>query len=229
MMKMTVAIIKMAPLGVLGLITTAVATTGFDLFIAIGRYMLTILFGLGIHLLVVLPIIFFLFMRIGIWHHYRAMATAFSTSSSNATLPVTLRCMEENAGVSNPIASFVLPLGATINMDGTALYECAGVIFISQVVGIELTFSQQLIIVVTALLASIGAAGIPSAGLVTIFIVTQAVGLTGESVTVIIGAMLAVDRPLDMLRTMVNITSDSIGTAIIAKSEGETGLYGLGA
>jgi proton glutamate symport protein len=231
MMKMTVVVIKMAPLGVLGLITTAVATTGFGLFISIGKYMLTIFLGLSIHLLLVLPLIFLFFMRMSAWRHYQAMAsamaTAFSTSSSNATLPVTLRCMEENAGVSNRISSFVLPLGATLNMDGTALYECAGVIFISQVLGFELTVAQQFIIVFTALLASIGAAGIPSAGLVTIFIVTQAVGLTDDSVIIIIGAMLAVDRPLDMLRTVVNITSDSIGTAIIAKSEGETGLYGM--
>ena len=112
-------------------------------------------------------------------------------------------------------------MGATINMDGTALYECAGVIFISQVLGIELTLSQQFIVVITALLASIGAAGIPSAGLVMIFIVTQAVGFNNDDVAVIIGAMLAVDRPLDMIRTMVNVTSDSIGTAIIASSEGE--------
>jgi proton glutamate symport protein len=231
MMKMTVVIIAIAPLGVVGLITTAVATTGFDLFISIGKYMLTIFFGLSIHLLVILPLIYFLFMRIPIGRHFRAMApamaTAFSTSSSNATLPVTLRCMEENAGVSNRVCSFVLPLGATINMDGTALYECAGVIFIGQVLGFELTLSQQLVVVFTALLASIGAAGIPSAGLVTIFIVTQAIGLTDDKVMLIIGAMLAVDRPLDMLRTVVNVTSDSIGTAIIARSEGETGLYGM--
>ena len=229
MMKMTAIIIKFAPLGVLGLITTAVATTGFSLFISIGKYMVTIFFGLSIHLLLILPLIFLFFMRRNAWHHYQAMAsamaTAFSTSSSNATLPVTMRCMEENAGVSNRISSFVLPLGATLNMDGTALYECAGVIFISQVLGIELTITQQIVVVFTALLASIGAAGIPSAGLVTIFIVTQAVGLTDNTVTLIIGAMLAVDRPLDMFRTVVNITSDSIGTAIIAKSEGETELY----
>ena len=153
------------------------------------------------------------------------MATAFSTSSSNATLPVTMRCVEENVGVSNKVSSFVLPMGATINMDGTALYECAGVIFISQVLGIDLTMSQQFIIVLTALLASIGAAGIPSAGLVMIFIVTQAVGFKDTDVALIIGTMLAVDRPLDMFRTMTNITSDSIGTAIIAKSEGENNLY----
>ena len=150
-----------------------------------------------------------------------ALATAFSTSSSSATLPVTMKCVKENAGVSNETTSFVLPMGATINMDGTALYECAGVIFISQILGVELTVTQQIIVVITALLASIGAAGIPSAGLVMIFIVTQAVGFNNEDVALIIGAMLAVDRPLDMFRTMVNVTSDSIGTAIIAHSEGE--------
>jgi Na+/H+-dicarboxylate symporter len=112
-------------------------------------------------------------------------------------------------------------MGATINMDGTALYECAGVIFISQILGVELSITQQLVVVITALLASIGAAGIPSAGLVMIFIVTQAVGFRNEDVALIIGAMLAVDRPLDMFRTMVNVTSDSIGTAIIAHSEGD--------
>ncbi|MBT7618514.1 MAG: dicarboxylate/amino acid:cation symporter, partial [Calditrichaeota bacterium] len=228
-MKITELVIKLAPLGVLGLITKAVATSGFDLFAAVGIYMATIATGLSIHLLVVLPLIFFLVTRINPVHHYRAMAsamaTAFSTSSSNATLPVTMRCVEENVGVSNKVSSFVLPMGATINMDGTALYECAGVIFISQVLGIDLTMSQQFIIVLTALLASIGAAGIPSAGLVMIFIVTQAVGFKDTDVALIIGTMLAVDRPLDMFRTMTNITSDSIGTAIIAKSEGENNLY----
>ena len=228
-MKLTEAIIKLAPLGVLGLITKAVATSGFDLFAAVGIYMATIVIGLSIHFLIVLPSLFFLLTRINPVHHYRAMAsamaTAFSTSSSNATLPVTMRSIEENAGVSNRISSFVLPMGATINMDGTALYECAGVLFIAQVLGIDLSFSQQFIVVLTALLASIGAAGIPSAGLVMIFIVTQAVGFKDTDVAMIIGTMLAVDRPLDMFRTMVNVTSDSVGTAIIAKSEGETNLY----
>jgi len=229
MMKMTEMIIVLAPLGVLGLITKAVAQTGFGLFSAIGKYMLTITAGLSIHLLIVLPLIFFLLTRRSPLIHYRAMAsamaTAFSTSSSNATLPVTMKCVEENAGVSNRITSFVLPLGATINMDGTALYECAGVLFIAQVLGVDLTFSMQFIVVITALLASVGAAGIPSAGLVMIFIVTQAVGFKDADVAIIVGTMLSVDRPLDMLRTMVNITSDSIGATVIAVSEGETELY----
>lgn len=229
MMKVTEYVIKLAPLGVVGLIVNAVAPAGLDMFVNLAIYMITIASGLSLHLVVVLPLIFFIFTRYNPLKHFRAMASAmamaFSTSSSNATLPVTMRCVENNAGVSNRTSSFVLPLGATVNMDGTALYECAGVIFISQVLGLELTIAQQFIIVLTALLASIGCAGIPSAGLVVIFIVTQAVGFTDTQVGVIIGAMLAVDRPLDMFRTMVNVTSDSVGTVVVAKSEGETDLY----
>ena len=225
MMHITQIIIKLAPLGVLGLIIKAVAISGFGLFSAIGKYMLTIAGGLSIHFLIVLPLLFYFLTGISPKQHFSAMvsalATAFATSSSNATLPVTMRCVEENAGVSNKASSFVLPMGATINMDGTALYECAGVLFISQVLGIELSLTSQFTVVITALLASIGAAGIPSAGLVMIFIVTQAVGFQDADVAVIIGAMLAVDRPLDMMRTMVNIFSDSIGASVIAHSEGE--------
>jgi len=229
MMKVTEAVIKLAPLGVLGLITKAVSTAGLDLFGDLAIYMATILSSLSIHLLITLPILFYLLTRYNPILHFRAMATAmitaFSTSSSNATLPLTMRCVENNAGVSNRVSSFVLPMGATINMDGTALYECAGVIFISQVLGLHLTLAQQFIVVLTALLASIGCAGIPSAGLVVIFIVTQAVGFRDDQVGIIIGTMLAVDRPLDMLRTMVNVVSDSVGTVAVAKSEGETDLY----
>ena len=226
MMNITQIIIKLAPLGVLGLITKAVAISGFGLFSAVGKYMLTIAGGLSIHFFIVLPLLFYFLTGINPRYHFRAMAsalaTAFATSSSNATLPVTMRCVEENAGVSNKVSSFVLPMGATINMDGTALYECAGVLFISQVLGIDLSLTSQFTVVITALLASIGAAGIPSAGLVMIFIVTQAVGFQDAAVAVIIGTMLAVDRPLDMMRTMVNIFSDSIGASVIAHSEGET-------
>lgn len=226
MMNITQVVIKFAPLGVLGLITKAVAISGFELFSAVGKYMLTIASGLSIHFLIVLPLMLYFLTGINPRKHFSAMAsalaTAFATSSSNATLPVTMRSVEQNAGVSNKVSSFVLPMGATINMDGTALYECAGVIFISQVLGIDLTISQQFTIVITALLASVGAAGIPSAGLVMIFIVTQAVGFQDVDVAIIIGTMLAVDRPLDMMRTMVNIFSDSIGASVIAHSEGET-------
>lgn len=230
MMFLTRGIIKLLPLGVFGLITKAVATTGFDLFKAVGLYVVTIFSGLTIHLFVVLPIIFFLFTRINPIKHFKAispaMATAFSTSSSGATLPVTMECVEKNAGVSNRNTSFVVPLGATINMDGTALYECAGVLFIAQALGFELGIAQQFIIVITAFLASVGAAAIPSAGLVMIFIVLDAVGLGDHpGAAMIVGTMLAVDRPLDMFRTMVNVTSDSIGAVVVAKSEGETNLY----
>ena len=145
------------------------------------------------------------------------LITAFSTSSSSATLPLTMESVEHNSGVSNKITSFVLPLGATVNMDGTALYECVAAMFIAQAYGIELSFLQQMIVVITALLASIGAAGIPMAGLVMISVVLSAVGLPLEGV----GLILAVDRILDMCRTTVNVWSDSCGAAIIAKSEGE--------
>ena len=224
-MYLTQLIIKLSPLGVFGLIIKTVSVSDLNLFYSVGKYMLTIALGLSIHLFLVLPLLFFITTRINPIKHFKAMAsamaTAFSTSSSSATLPVTMRCVNENVKASKEVSGFVLPMGATINMDGTALYECAGVIFISQVLGIELSLSQQFIVVITALLASIGAAGIPSAGLVMIFIVTQAVGFNNDDVALIIGAMLAVDRPLDMIRTMVNVTSDSIGTAIIANSEGE--------
>ncbi len=228
MMKLTGWIIALAPLGVFGLITRMVGTTGFGAFKALGLYMLTVAGGLTLHLFVILPLLLLLLGRIDPRLHFRNMleplAVAFSTSSSGATLPVTLRTVEEKVGVSNRISSFVLPMGATINMDGTALYECAGVLFISQALGLDLSIGQQAVVVLTALLASIGAAAVPSAGLVMIFLVLEAVGLRGPEVGVIVGAMLAVDRPLDMYRTAVNVYSDSCGAAIIARSEGETGV-----
>jgi len=226
MMKMTQGVILFLPLGVFGLIAKAVASTGFTLFKAVGWYMVTIASGLTLHIFLVLPVVFYLLTKINPLKHYKAiasaMATAFSTSSSGATLPVTMDCIENRAGVSNKVTSFVLPLGATINMDGTALYECAGVLFIAQALGFDLTVAQQLLIVITAFLASVGAAAIPSAGLVMIFIVLDAVGLGDHpQAAIIVGTMLAVDRPLDMFRTVVNVTSDTMGAVIVAKSEGE--------
>ena len=225
-MYLTGMIIKLAPIGVFGLIIKAVHHSSSNIIPSIGMYMLTILAGLSIHLLIILPGIFLFFTGISPKKHYKAMSkamlTAFSTSSSSATLPVTMNCVRENVKVSKTTSSFVLPLGSTINMDGTALYECAGVLFISQAIGIELGMMEQFTVVFTALLASIGAAGIPSAGLVMIFIVLKSVGLSDHpQVGILVGTMLAVDRPLDMLRTMVNVTSDSIGAAIIGKSEGD--------
>ena len=146
-----------------------------------------------------------------------ALVTAFSTCSTIVTLPLTMRAVIEHSKVSKKIASFVLPIGATVNMDGTALYECVAAIFIAQVYGFELLFTQQLIIVLTALLASIGAASIPMSGMVMMSIILGAVGLPLEGVAVI----LAVDRILDMFRTMVNVLSDSCGSVVVAKLEGE--------
>ena len=133
-----------------------------------------------------------------------------------------MEACESNLKVSREVTSFVLPIGAPVNMDGTAVFECAGALFIAQALGFDLTIMQQGIVVLTALLASIGAAAVPSAGLVVIFIVLEAIGLRGPDVNVIVGSMLAIDRPLDMYRTAVNVFSDSCGAAIIARSEGET-------
>jgi len=226
MMRLTGGIIKLLPLGVFALITKMVGTTGFQSFKALALYMVTIASGLTLHLFVTLPLLLILVGRISPRIHFANMRepllVAFSTSSSGATLPVTLNTVETKVGVSNRVSSFVLPMGATVNMDGTALYECAGVLFVAQVLGLELGIAQQAIVVVTALLASIGAAAVPSAGLVVIFIVLEAVNLRGPEVNLIVGSMLAVDRPLDMFRTAVNVFSDSCGAAIVARSEGET-------
>ena len=225
MMTLTGGIIRFAPIGVFGLIVRVVGESGLESFKALALYMVTIASGLALHFFITLPLLLLLLGGIRPSIHFRNMieplTMAFSTSSSGATLPVTMRTVEEKVGVSNRVSSFVLPMGATINMDGTALYECAGVLFIAQATGYDLTFGQQLIVVLTALLASIGAAAVPSAGLVIIFLVLEAVNLRGPEVEALVGAMLAIDRPLDMGRTMVNVFSDSCGAAIIARSEGE--------
>ncbi|MEO8398978.1 MAG: dicarboxylate/amino acid:cation symporter, partial [Ignavibacteriaceae bacterium] len=228
MMKITSFIIKFTPLGILGIVAGVVAeqagdkTALLEIVKRLGMYMSVVLLGLLFHAFVTLPLILKFFGKVNPWKHFQAMTTplltAFSTSSSSATLPLTLEAVEHNSGVSNKITSFVLPLGATVNMDGTALYECVAAMFIAQAYGIELSFLQQMIVVFTALLASIGAAGIPMAGLVMISVILSAVGLPLEGV----GLILAVDRILDMCRTTVNVWSDSCGAAIIAKTEGET-------
>ncbi|MDT3695069.1 MAG: dicarboxylate/amino acid:cation symporter [Ignavibacterium sp.] len=227
MMKLTSFIIKFAPIGILGIVTGIVADQASDkaklvsMIEHLGIYMLTVLVGLAIHMFITLPLLLKIFGKVRPFLHFKALSlpliTAFSTSSSSATLPLTIEAVENNVGVSNKISSLVLPLGATINMDGTALYECVAAMFIAQAYGIELSFIQQMIVVVTALLASIGAAGIPMAGLVMMSIVLTAVGLPLEGV----GLILAIDRPLDMCRTAVNVFSDTCGAAIIAKTEGE--------
>ncbi len=222
MMMITALIMKFAPIGVFGLVAASVAKTGFEQFDNLALFFMTVTLALGVHFLVVMPLILrFVGGVKNPWLHYQAMApallTAFSTSSSSSTLPVTIRSLEHRAGVSNRVSSFVLPLGATVNMDGTALYECVAAIFIAQLFGVPLDFSTQLLIVVIALTTSIGVAGIPSASLVAISIILVAVGLPAEA----IGLLLVVDRFLDMMRTTVNIFSDSVGAVVIAKTEGE--------
>jgi len=191
--KMTQLIIACAPIGVFGLMVKAVSNSGLSIFQDLGLYVITITSGLSIHLFIILPLILIIFVRINPLRHLKAMAsamvTAFSTSSSSATLPVTMKCIKDNVKVSNQTSSFVLPMGSTINMDGTALYECVGVLFIAQALNIPLDAGQQFIVVITALLASIGAAGIPSAGLVMLFIVTDAVGLKSDAVAIWVGSM----------------------------------------
>lgn len=221
MMKLTYAVVWTAPLGVFGINARIVATTGFEAFASLGFYFVLVLAGLMIHALVTLPLLIYLVTRKNPYYHYlgmpSALITGFSTGSTIVTLPLTMKAVTEHSGVSDKISSFVLPIGATVNMDGTALYECVAVIFIAQIYGFNLGFDQQLVIVLTALLASIGAASVPMSGLVMMSIILGAVGLPLEGVAVI----LAVDRVLDMFRTMVNVLSDSCGSVIVAKLDGE--------
>jgi len=229
LLAMTKFIIMFAPIGVLGLVIPTLMTTGTELFEVMGKFALTVLLGLGIHLFVVLPLFIKLVARENPLNHYRAMApallTAFSTASSSATLPLTMDCVRKRAGVSNKVTSFTLPLGATVNMDGTALFECVVVVFLAQLFGVEMGFVTQFSVVVMALLTSIGVAGIPSASLVAIIIILEAAGFTPEQVTVGVGIVYVVDRILDMCRTAVNVFGDSCAAVVIGKTEGESGYY----
>lgn len=221
MMHLTQAILKLAPIGIWGLFTKLVATTGFEAFIPLGKYSACVLLALAIHTMVTLPLIVYIIGRANPYQFFLqmrpALLTAFSTSSSSATLPISLETIEYDAGVSNRVSSFVLPLGATINMDGTALYECIAVIFIAQAYGVDLSIAQQGMIILTALMASIGAAGIPMAGLVMMSIILNAVGLPLEGV----GLIIAVDRVLDMFRTTTNVWSDCCCAYTVASLEKE--------
>ncbi len=221
MMKITDWIMLLAPVGVFALIAYTIGTMGLSVLKPLAVYMVTVILGLSIHAVITLPVLLSLFGKYSplkfIKDMFSAVATAFSTASSAATLPITMECLRENTGVSNKVASFVLPLGATVNMDGTALYEAVAAMFIAQAYGISLNFGQQLVIMLTATLASIGAAAIPGAGLVTMVIVLKAVNLPEEG----IGMILAVDRILDMMRTAVNVWGDACGTAVVARLEGE--------
>lgn len=223
MMKITLFIIRFAPLGILGIVAKVVAQQEniMELAERLGLFMIVVVIGLFFHAFVSLPLITRLVGKLNPYAHFKKMATplltAFSTASSNATLPLTMEAVEHESGVSNKIASFTLPLGATINMDGTALYELAVAGFIAQITGHDLTFAQQFVLIATALLASIGTAGVPMASYVAMTIIFTAIGLPLEYMLLV----LPVDRPLDMLRTATNVWSDTCGAVIIAKSEGE--------
>jgi Na+/H+-dicarboxylate symporter len=191
------------------------------MFGTLGLFFISVVLALAVHVFVVMPLLLKYVAKVNPIRHYRAMSpallTAFSTASSAATLPLTIECVEKNAGVSNRTSSFVLPLGATINMDGTALYECVAAMFIAQAYGIELGLATQFMIVIIALLTSIGVAAVPAASLVAITIILSTIGLPVEA----LGLILAVDRILDMFRTSVNVFSDSCGAVIIGRLEGE--------
>jgi Na+/H+-dicarboxylate symporter len=201
-----------------------VATFGIEAFRSLGFYFGVVVVGLAIHAFVTLPTLLFLVTRRNPFRHYAgmpsALVTAFSTCSTIVTLPLTMEAVTGHSKVSRKIASFVLPIGATVNMDGTALYECVAAIFIAQAYGLQLGFVEQFTIVFVALVTSIGVAGIPAASLVAITIILSAIGLPVEAV----GLILVTDRILDMVRTSINVFSDSCGAVIIARSEGETGV-----
>ena len=224
MMRMTEWVMLFAPIGVFGLVARTVAKTGFDAAAPLIVFALTVLGALLFHAAVTLPSMLRMVAKVSPLALYRAIApallTAFSTASSSATLPITIDCVEKNAGVPNRISSFVLPLGATVNMNGTALYECVAAMFIAQAYGLELSFGVQFSIVVIALVTSIGVAGIPSASLVAIAIILSAVGLPVEA----IGVLFVFDRVLDMARTSINVLGDACCAVIVARLEGEEGI-----
>ncbi len=222
MMKITDLILRFAPIGVFALVAKIVSTSGLEVFVPLAKFFFVVLIALALHMFLTMPVILKMIGRVKPIRHFQAMfpalLTAFSTSSSSATLPVTMDCVEDRAGVSNKTSSFVLPLGATINMDGTALYECVAALFIAQAYGLQIGFVEQFTVVVLALTTSIGVAGIPAASLVAITIILGVMGLPAEG----IGLILAVDRVLDMCRTAVNVFGDSCGAVVIARSEGES-------
>ena len=227
MMRMTVWVMRLAPVGIFGLTARVVAKSGVNAAGPILAFGACVVLGLGIYAFVALPI---MLRSTGVarpWRLFSAMGpallTSFSTASSAAALPLSLECLELRAGVSERIAGFVMPLGTSINHAGSALYECAGAMFIAQAYGLELTFGQQFTIVILALLTSMGIASIPAASLVAISVILGAVGLPPEG----IGALLVLDRLLDMARTSINVFADSVCTVIVARFEGETGVLAL--
>lgn len=220
-MLITMWVMRFAPIGVFGLVAKTVTATGFAAFMPLLKFFFAVLIALLVHAFIALPLLLRFVGGVNPRRFMVAMSpvmlTAFSTASSSATLPLTLKTVENEVGVSNDVGSFVLPLGATINMDGTALYECVAAMFIAQAYGLDLTIVQQFTIVLVALLTSIGVAGIPAASLVAITVILGVIGLPLEG----LGLLLVTDRILDMIRTSVNVFSDASGAAIIARSEGE--------
>ena len=223
-MKLVTLVMRFAPYGVFSLIAILTATSSAGDFTALGKYVALVFAVLFIHALIVYPTILLFIARLNpfkfLFKLRAAMLFAFTTASSNATIPVTLETVQKKIGVNNKIASFTVPLGATINMDGTAIMQGIATGFIAQFYGIDLSVTQYLMVVVMVILASIGTAGVPSVGLVVLAGVLGQVGLPAEGIALILG----VDRLLDMTRTVVNITGDSMVTAIVAKSEGELDL-----
>lgn len=229
MLHITEVILRFAPIGIFGLVTPTVLEQGQGILGPLAWFFLTVMLALGLHMFIALPLALKCFAGVSPIKHLHTMApvmlTAFSTASSSSTLPLTLETVEKQSGVSNATASFTLPLGATVNMDGTALYECVVVIFIAQIYasisGVAFGLVDQFTVVVLALMTSIGVAGIPAASLVAITVILGVVGLPVEAV----GIVWATDRILDMCRTSVNVFSDTCAAVIIARSEGETGVY----
>lgn len=228
--KIVDLIMYTAPIGVFALIAGLIVdlagndmNKALELLGALAWYSFTVVLGLLFHMLVVYPILFKIFSKMKIWDFFRGIRPAillgFSTSSSSATLPLTMERVEKNLGVNEEISSFVLPLGATINMDGTSLYQAVAAVFIGQALGLDLSLGQQLTIVLTATLASIGAAGVPGAGIIMLVIVLQAIDVPVQGIALILG----VDRILDMVRTAVNITGDAAVTVAVASSENQLG------
>jgi Na+/H+-dicarboxylate symporter len=222
MMRITGFVMLVAPVGVFALIAKVVATAGFSAVEPLVRFTLCVVAGLALYGFGVLPLLLALVGRVNPWRIYPAMApallTAFSTASSSATLPLSLECLELRAKVSERVAGFVMPLGASMNHAGSALYECAAAMFIAQAYGLHLSFATQFTVVILALVTSMGMAGIPAASLVGITIILAAVGLPPEA----IGVLLIFDRLLDMARTSINVLADSACAVIIARLEGET-------
>lgn len=221
MMRITHLVLKALPIGVFGLVAHAVADKGLESIQSVGWFFATVILGLAFYAFVLLSLLLKGVAGVNPWMHLRAMVpaliTGFSTSSSAATLPITLECLEKRSGVSNRISSFVLPLGTSINLSGSSLYACAGVVFIAQASHLPLAWPTLALIVLMTLLTSLGSAGIPSASLISIVVILQTLGLPGEA----IGLIMTVERLLDMFRTPINIYGTSCCAVLVARSEGE--------